>query len=67
MAILEHFIFYCRNIANLQECWPWIFNFQSYIPVQQEEHVPIQEMFHDYLNKFENDVTHLFLVILGNN
>ena len=27
----------------------------------------IQEVFHVYLNKFENDVTHLFLVILGNN
>ena len=29
--------------------------------------VNIQEVFHVYLNKFENDVTHLFLVILGNN
>ena len=27
----------------------------------------IQEVFHVYLNKFENAVTHLFLVILGNN
>ena len=27
----------------------------------------LQEMFHVYLNKFENAVTHLFLVILGNN
>ena len=27
----------------------------------------MQEVFHVYLNKFENDVTHLFLVILGNN
>ena len=27
----------------------------------------IQEVFHVYLNKFENTVTHLFLVILGNN
>ena len=27
----------------------------------------IQEVFHVYLNKFENVVTHLFLVILGNN
>ena len=26
----------------------------------------IQEVFHVYLNKFENAVTHLFLVILGN-
>ena len=27
----------------------------------------IQEVFHVYLNKFENAVTHLFLLILGNN
>ena len=27
----------------------------------------IQEVFYVYLNKFENAVTHLFLVILGNN
>ena len=27
----------------------------------------IQEVFHVYLNKFKNDVTHLFLVILGIN
>ena len=33
---------------------------KNYIP-------PIQEVFHVYLNKFENAVTHLFLVILGNN
>ena len=26
----------------------------------------IQEVFHVYLNKFENAVTHLFLVIFGN-
>ena len=28
---------------------------------------PLQEVFHVYLNKFENVVAHLFLVILGNN
>ena len=28
---------------------------------------PIKEVFHIYLNNFENVVTHLFLVILGNN
>ena len=27
----------------------------------------IKEVFHVYLNKFENAVTHLFLVIFGNN
>ena len=27
----------------------------------------LQEVFHAYLNKFENVVTHLFLVILSNN
>ena len=27
----------------------------------------VQEVFHVYLNKFENAVTHLFLVILVNN
>ena len=27
----------------------------------------LQEVFHVYLNKFKNDVTHLFLVILRNN
>ena len=27
----------------------------------------LQEVFHVYLNKFENAVTNLFLVILGNN
>ena len=27
----------------------------------------IQEVFHVYLNKSENVVTHLFLVIFGNN
>ena len=30
-------------------------------------HPHIQEVFHVYLNKFENAATHLFLVILGNN
>ena len=29
-------------------------------------HFELQEVFHVYLNKFENAVTHLFLVILGN-
>ena len=29
--------------------------------------IALQEVFHVYLNKFENAVTHLFLVILGNN
>ena len=29
-------------------------------------HLHVQ-VFHVYLNKFENNVTHLFLVILGNN
>ena len=28
---------------------------------------PIQEVFHVYLNKFENAVTNLFLAIFGNN
>ena len=27
----------------------------------------LQEVSRVYLNKFENDITHLFLVILGNN
>ena len=27
----------------------------------------VQEVFYVYLNKFENAVSHLFLVILGNN
>ena len=27
----------------------------------------LQEVFHVYLNKFENAATHLFFVILGNN
>ena len=27
----------------------------------------VQEVFHVYLNKFENAITHLFLVVLGNN
>ena len=27
----------------------------------------LQEVFHVYLNKFENAVTHLFLMIFGNN
>ena len=27
----------------------------------------LQEVFHVYLNKFENAVPHLFLVLLGNN
>ena len=26
----------------------------------------VQEVFHVYLNKFENAVTHLFFIILGN-
>ena len=30
-------------------------------------HLKIQEVFHVYLNEFENAVYHLFLVILGNN
>ena len=28
--------------------------------------IEIQEVFHVYLNKFENAITHLFLVIFGN-
>ena len=31
------------------------------------EHGRIHEVFHVYLNKFENAVTHLIFVILGNN
>ena len=31
------------------------------------KHWEQQEMFHVYLNKFENVVTHLILVIFGNN
>ena len=27
----------------------------------------LQEVFHVYLNKFENAITHLFLAIFGNN
>ena len=34
-------------------------------PIWDKMH--IQEVFHVYLNKFENAVTHLFLVILSNN
>ena len=31
-------------------------------------HFPnVQEVFHVYLNKFENVVTHLFLILLGYN
>ena len=33
----------------------------------QNLYIYIQEVFQFYLNKFENAVTHLFLVILGNN
>ena len=29
--------------------------------------IPIQDVFHVYLNKLKNAVTHLFLVIFGNN
>ena len=32
-----------------------------------EAQMGIQEVFHVYLNKFENAVTHLFLLIFGNN
>ena len=30
-------------------------------------HFDIQEVFHVYLNKFENVVSHLFLIMFGNN
>ena len=36
-------------------------------PMQLSGPLLIQEVFHVYLNKFENAVTHLFLAILGNN
>ena len=38
---------------------------ERFWPSETEYVVP--EVFHAYLNKFENVVTHLFLVILGNN
>ena len=38
---------------------------RTYIPNCRKNN--IQEVFHVYLNKFENAVIHLFLVILGNN
>ena len=37
--------------------------YATYIDVQSD----IQEVFHVYLNKFENAVIHLFLGIFGNN
>ena len=37
------------------------------LPIFSPDIIYIQEMFHVYLNKFENVLTHLFLVILGNN
>ena len=37
----------------------WALDFKIYLQ--------IQEVFHVYLNKFENAATHLFFVILGNN
>ena len=33
---------------------------------QTNTHPTVQEVFHVYLNKFENVVTHLYLVIFGN-
>ena len=33
---------------------------------KKEKNCDIQEVFHVYLNKFENAVTHFVLVILGN-
>ena len=37
------------------------------MPVSYTPWIFIQEVFHVYLNKFENAVTHLFLVTFGNN
>ena len=39
----------------------------SFLHVHFFDLMKVQEVFHVYLNKFENAVTHLFLVILGNN
>ena len=36
------------------------------ITYHYQPYIKLQEMFHVYLKKFENDVTHLFLVIIGN-
>ena len=42
----------------------WFGNPRKYLPLTV--YVPfIQEVFHVYLNKFENAVTHLFLIIMG--
>ena len=35
--------------------------------LQAANHCALEEVFHVYLNKFENTVSHLFLVLLGNN
>ena len=50
----------CKNMGILQEISP---DYKSYALVYI---TVIQEVFHVYLNKFENAVTHLFLVVLGN-
>ena len=42
-------------------------NFESIPTYFFPEICLLQEVFHVYLNKFENSVTHLFLVIFGNN
>ena len=51
------------EIYTQQESFPLAFLFY----ISQSANQYIQEVFHVNLNKFENAVTHLFLLILGNN
>ena len=55
-------VFYVRRETDLMKTA----KVNAYI-FEKTELLSIQEVFHVYLNKFENAVTHLFLVILGNN
>ena len=54
-------------LSRLYEIYLSIKDLENLAEFNLLQNLHLQEVFHVYLNKFENAVTHLFLVILSNN
>ena len=67
-AILVVYTVVGNRLSSDHMCsWVEILSLAHLTDKPRKHNSVIQEVFHVYLNKFENAVTHLFLVIFGNN
>ena len=55
-----------QTIAKAMTIYFEMFNSDKCLPSHADVYKVIQGVFHVYLNKFKNAITHLFLVIFGN-